>query len=174
MWDKDNHRCIPFLLIEIWCLSESELFLWLVLISIIWQKWYGVTSESVSVSALAPSVGLEPSLESNCCAVRILSSTQRPWEREPKHPSWLPQLNSQRRVSAHGQSWGWSPARASPVTFPSTATLASQSLRTPQMSSVNPDNSWTINSYCLESLSFGISVFSQKQINKIDIFISLG
>lgn len=92
-----------------------------------------------------------------CCANRQLYAEtmgKRAQARRLPSPAELPAKGQRPRTV--GQSCGWSPARASPVTFPSTATLASQ------MSSVNPDNSWTINSYGLEPLSFGISVFTQK------------
>lgn len=47
--------------------------------------------------------------------------------------------------------------------FPRTATLATQSQRTTQMSSVNPDKPETINSYCLKSLSFGITLLHRNR-----------
>lgn len=78
--DMRKWWCIPFLLIEMWSLSESELLLWLGLIHIICQNWSCVTSECVSTAST--SAGLEPCFwEPSGCAVRILSSMQRPCDR---------------------------------------------------------------------------------------------
>ena len=89
-----NYCCFShFNMAPIFHTLESELFLWMLWINIIWQKCCYVTCEYLSaVSTIV--FWKVPSMNSTT-AVRGSNYVQRPQERESRHSIWCPQLGSQ-------------------------------------------------------------------------------